>query len=324
MKKYNICILGGTGFVGKHLIHRLAARGHQIRVLTRHRERHRDLLVMPTVKLVQADIHNENVLRKEFSGQEVIINLVGILNERGHNGKGFQKAHVQLAQKVIQACESNSIKRLLHMSALNASAKKKTSHYLFSKGQAEDLIHIVNTMEVTSFRPSVIFGPGDSFINRFFHLMQRVPFAMPLACANARFAPIYVGDVVDAFEQSLHNPETIGQRYELCGPRIYTLKELVQYTASFLPYHRPVLDLPPLISKLQAYVLEYFPGKPFSIDNYKSLQIDSVCKEPFPGIFKTELHKLEEIVPQYLMNPSQRGHYDDFRSQANQYSRRRL
>mgnify|MGYP001117858752 CR=1 FL=1 len=140
MKTYNICVLGGTGFVGKHLISRLAAEGHQVRVLTRHRERHRDLLVLPTVSLISANIHNQNELSKNFAGQDVVINLVGILNESDHKGRGFQKAHVQLAQKVVQACESNKISRLLHMSALNANAKKKISHYLLSKGQAEDLV----------------------------------------------------------------------------------------------------------------------------------------------------------------------------------------
>lgn len=324
MKTYNICVLGGTGFVGKHLINRLASEGHQIRVLTRHREQHRDLLVLPTVTLISANIHNQNELSKNFAGQDVIINLVGILNESGHKGQGFQRAHVQLTQKVVQACESNKVTRLLHMSALNANAKKKISHYLLSKGQAEDLVHIINTLQVTSFRPSVIFGDGDSFINRFYKLLKLMPFAMPLACPEARFAPIYIGDVVEIMLQSLHNPKTIGQRYNLCGPKVYTLKQLVQYTASFLPYRRHVLGLPPLLSKLQAYILEYFPGKPFSIDNFNSLQVDSVCKEPFPEIFDIQPRTLEEIVPQYLNNQSQRNQYDVYRRRAQQYSRKRL
>lgn len=324
MKKYKICVLGGTGFVGKHLLSRLAKEGHHIRVLTRQREQHRELLVLPTVSLIQADIHNESVLKKHFAGQDVIINLVGILNESGHKGKGFQKAHVQLTQKVVQACEANKVKRLLHMSALNASAKKKISHYLLSKGQAEDLIHIVKTLDVTSFRPSVIFGPGDSFINRFYQLLKLTPFAMPLACPDARFAPIYVGDVVEAFRQSLHNPATIGQRYDLCGPKEYSLRELVQYTASFLPYHRAVLGLPPWISKLQACLLEYFPGKPFSLDNYNSLKMDSVCKGSFPSAFALKPRTLEEIVPNYLCSQSQRSQYSHHRRRAQQYSRNRL
>lgn len=323
MKKYKICILGGTGFVGKHLVSRLAAEGHQIRVLTRHRERHRDLLVLPTVELIQGDIHNESVLKKYFAGQDVIINLVGILNESCHNGKGFQKAHVQLVQKVVQGCEANGVSRLLHMSALNATAKKKISHYLLSKGQAEDLVHIIDTLQVTSFRPSVIFGPGDSFFNRFFNLLRLTPLVMPLACPQARFAPIYVGDVVEAFVYSLHNACTIGQRYDLCGPKVYTLKQLVQYAAGFLPRPRRIIGLPSVLSKLQAYIMEYVPGKPFSYDNYQSLQVDSVCKGPFPEIFGIKPRSIEEIVPHYLARHGQRDHYNTYRSHAQQYVRLR-
>lgn len=323
MKKYRICILGGTGFVGKHLLSRLAAEGHTLTVLTRHRERHRDLLVLPTLELVSANIHKDSVLKKHFADQDVIINLVGILNESSHNGKGFQKAHVQLAQKIVQACETSGVKRLLQMSALNASPKKKLSHYLLSKGQAEDLVHIIDTLQVTSFRPSVIFGPGDSFFNRFYQLLRLTPFVFPLACPNARFAPVYVGDVVEAFVYSLHNVSTIGQRYELCGPRVYSLKQLVQYAGSFLPHKRTVVGLPPLLSQLQAYILEYVPGKPFSIDNYQSLQVDSVCQTPFPALFGIQPRSIEEIVPRYLAKQCQRDHYDDYRSRAAQYARQR-
>lgn len=323
MKKYNICVLGGTGFVGKHLVSRLAAEGHQICVITRRRERHRDLLVLPTVEVVQGDIHNDSILKKYFTGQDVIINLVGILNETCHNGKGFQKAHVHMAQKVVQACEATGVSRLLHMSALNANPKKKVSHYLLSKGQAEDLMHVIDTLQVTSFRPSVIFGPGDSFFNRFFNVLRLMPFGMPLACARARFAPVYVGDVVEAFMYSLHNVSTIGQRYDLCGPKVYTLKQLVEFAAGFLPFQRRIVGLPSILSKLQAYIMEYIPGKPFSLDNYQSLQVDSVCKEPFPEIFGIKPRSIEEIVPQYLAKGGQRDHYAAYRRDAQQYSRLR-
>lgn len=312
----NICILGGTGFVGKHLVSRLARDGHNIRVLTRYRERNRSLIVLPTVQVIQTDIHNETELKKLFAGQDVIINLVGILNESGNNGKGFQRAHVELAQKVVQACEHNKIGRLLHMSALNATAdpRQKVSHYLHSKGQAEDLVHVINGMDVTSFRPSVIFGPGDSFFNRFNGLLRTIPFIFPLSCPKARFAPVYVGDVANAFAHSLFNAGTYGQRYDLCGPNTYTLKELVNYTASFIPFKRRIIGLGPNLSKLQAWLMEFAPGKPFSRDNYKSMQIDSVCKGDFPAIFGIKPHSVEEIVPQYLSGCLQREQYQAYRS----------
>ncbi|MDH5180625.1 MAG: complex I NDUFA9 subunit family protein [Gammaproteobacteria bacterium] len=314
-KKLNICVLGGTGFVGRHLTAKLCSDGHHVRILTRHRERHRALLVLPTVQLVQADIQNESELAKHFAGQDVVINLVGILNEPGRKGKGFQQAHVELTQKVVQACEKNRVTRLLHMSALNATADPQagTSHYLHSKGQAEELVHVIKGMNVTSFRPSVIFGPGDSFFNRFYSLLKNIPFFFPLACANAKFAPVYVGDVVEAFVHSLHDARTYGKRYDLCGPKVYTLKELVNYAGCFLPFKRRVIALGTGLSKLQAMLLEFAPGKPFTRDNFKSMQTDSVCKGPFPAIFGIKPHSVEEIVPQYLSDCQQRGRYPIYR-----------
>ncbi|MDH5408791.1 MAG: complex I NDUFA9 subunit family protein [Gammaproteobacteria bacterium] len=314
----NICVLGGTGFVGQHLVSRLVRDGHHVRILTRHRERHRSLLVLPTVEVIKANIHNENDLNKYFAGQDVIINLVGILNESGNKGKGFQKAHVQLAQKVVQACEHNKVTRLLHMSALNASADPKNvvSHYLHTKGQAEELVHVIKGLDVTSFRPSVIFGPGDSFFNRFYQLLKLTPFVMPLACPNARFAPVYVGDVVSAIVHCLYDARTCDQRYDLCGPKSYTLLQLVKFTASFLPYKRRIIGLPPVLSKLQALIMDFVPGKPFSRDNYRSLQVDSVCKGKFPEIFQLTPSSIEEIVPQYLVNRCERGKFQDYRNHA--------
>ena len=323
MKQLNICILGGTGFVGTHLVSRLVQEGHHVRVLTRHRERHRRLLVLPTVEIVQCNIHDGYYLSKYFAQQDVIINLIGILNESGRKGKGFQLAHVQLAQKIVQACENNHIRRLLHMSALNADANTQVSHYLHSKGQAEDLLHVVKHLDVTSFRPSVIFGPGDSFFNRFHKLLQLSPFVLPLACPEARFAPVFVDDVVEAIVHCLHDSRTIDQRYDLCGPHEYTLKQLVEYAAKFIDYKRRILPLNPALSRLQANIMEYMPGKPFSRDNFRSLQVDSVCTGPFPPIFNIKPHRVEEIVPLYLGKHAYRDRYAQYRASALQYLRQR-
>jgi len=323
MKQLNICVLGGSGFVGIHLVSRLVQEGHHVRVLTRHRERHRHLLVLPTVELVQCNIHDGYYLSKHFAHQDVVINLVGLLNESGDKGKGFQLAHVQLAQKIVQACENNHIHRLLHMSALHADANTQVSHYLHSKGQAEDLVHIVKKLNVTSFRPSVIFGPGDNFFNRFHKLLQLSPFAFPLACPEARFAPVYVGDVVEAFVRSLNDSRTIGQRYDLCGPQVYTLKQLVEYTAQFIHFKRKIIELSPLLSRVQANIMEYMPGKPFSRDNFRSLQVDSVCEGPFPSIFNIKPRRIEEVVSLYLGNNAYRDHYAQHRATAQQYTRQR-
>ncbi len=314
--KHQICVLGGTGFVGRHLVSALAAEGHSVRVLTRHPERHRDLLVLPTVELVSADVHDLRQLKKLFAGHDTVINLVGILNEKRDNGKGFYHVHVELAEKIIEACRSQGIRRLLHMSALNADPATGSSYYLRSKGEAEHRVHAAPGMDVTSFRPSVIFGPEDSFINRFAALLRKTPLIFPLACGETRFAPVYVGDVAQAYVRSLADPHTYGHRYNLCGPHEYTLREIVEYIARLLGLKRRIVSLGRFGSWLQANLLEHVPGKPFSRDNYRSLQTDSICPEGdsvLREVFGIEPTTLEAEVPRYLLHQVIRQRYMEFR-----------
>ena len=310
MKTLSICILGGTGFVGSHLCAELVKRGHRVKVLTRKREQNRHLLVLPSLELLQADIHNEAELKQYFQNCDVVINLVGILNEKRHDGSGFHIAHVELARKVITMCTSCKVSRLLHMSALNASPDAK-SFYLRSKGEAENYVHTfaANKIAVTSFRPSVIFGPQDSFMNRFAAVLKFTPLVLPLACARSKFAPVYVDDVVQVMADSLSDTNTFNQRINLCGPKQYTLKELVKYVAYVSEQKRIIFGLPDWAAKLQANILEYVPGKPFSKDNYLSLQQDSIC--PDTSNCSTSL---EAIVPTYLKHDPHYSRLDLFRA----------
>jgi len=301
MMHKQVTVLGGGGFVGNHFIARLVKAGHHVRVLTRQRERHRQLLVLPTVEVIQTDIHHSPALEHYFHGQDAVVNLVGILNEPRDNGLGFRRAHVDLAQKVVHACIKLGIKRLLHMSALHADADNGPSYYLRTKGEAQKLVHAAVDLEVTSFCPSVIFGPGDSFFNNFAKLIRLSPGVVPLACPNARFAPVYVGDVVEVMYQSLHRAQTIGQSYNLCGPKMYTLKQLLQYTAQLIHARRLIVGLGQTPSRLMANFFQYLPlFKPITRDNYRSLQVDSICSEVFPAMFGITPRSIEEIVPTYL------------------------
>ncbi len=311
----NICVLGGTGFVGRYVVEELAKQGHQIKVISRHRERNRDLLVLPTVKIVSADIHDPPVLKEQFIGQEVVINLVGILNETGKHT--FQKVHVELARKVGEACIMNQVPRLLHMSALNADINGP-SKYLRSKGEAEKYLHNLHDVAVTSFQPSVIFGPDDSFFNRFARLLRIPPrlAPFPLACASAKFAPIFVEDVALAFARSVDDKRTFEQRYQLCGPKVYTLKELVNYTAEVCGVRKSVMPLGNGLSRLQASILGLLPGKPFTMDNYLSTTVDSVCEESFPELFAITPKALETIVPLYLGQQSRNNRKSLWRRSA--------
>ena len=283
---------------------RLAQAGYDIVVLTRRRERHRDLSVLPTVNVVEGDVYDAAFLQKQFEGMDSVINLVGILNEKGRDGRGFMRAHAELPEKIAQACRLSGIRRLLHMSALQASPEAP-SFYLRTKAMGEDIVHRAGGTDfhVTCFRPSVIFGPGDHFLNRFAGLLRMAPGVFPLACPDARFQPVYVEDVAQAFVEALDNHKTFGKRYDLCGPKVYTLREIVSYVANLIVKRIGIVGLNDIMSYLQAAMLEFVPGKPFSLDNYRSLKLDSVCDQGFPAIFGITPASMEEIAPTYLAPP---------------------
>lgn len=310
----NICVLGGTGFVGHHLAALLAEHQYLLRIVTRRSERHRDLRVLPGVDVVHANVHDNADLRRVFHGCTAVINLVGILNERRRGD--FRQVHVELPRRIVQACSDAGVRRLLHMSALNAGAPRARSQYLRTKGEGEALVHAATGLSVTSFRPSVIFGPDDHFFNRFGRLLKWSPFFMPLACAEARFAPVFVGDVVEAMRIALEDSHTAGLRYDLCGPHSYTLKALVQYTARTLGLRRKVIGLGNTLSALQAHIAGLLPGKPFSYDNYLSLQTDAVCGGKFPEIFGIAPRSIESVVPLYLGQHNQRRRLEESRTHA--------
>ena len=317
MQKETICLLGGTGFVGQHLANTLTQQGYQVRVLTRRRERHRALIANPAIILVEADVHNVDELRRQFTNVDVVINLIGILNERGSDGAGFRRVHVELPEKIVDAALSSGVSRLLHMSALNANTGEQHSLYLKTKGEGEDRMHAAadKGLIVTSFQPSVIFGFGDSFFNRFATLLKLSRPVFPLACPDSRFAPVWVGDVTQAMCRAVDDA-TGGERLAFCGPQEFTLRELVTYTRDQLELRCAIAGLGNGLSRLQARVLGFMPGKPFSLDNYYSLQQDSICKDnALPGLGITPT-PIAAVVPGYLASRNARGRYNGFRRQS--------
>ncbi len=313
-----IVILGGTGFVGHHLCAALVKKGYKVRVLSRNPSKAKELTVLPTLYMDKVDVYNQSALNAACKNADVVINLIGILNESGgRKGNNFRKAHVTLAQKVITACTQNKVPRLLHMSALNADPTKGSSHYLRTKGEAEGYVHrhATGDLHVTSFRPSVIFGEGDSFLNRFAALLDLAPGVLLLPVPNSLYAPIYVGDVVEAMVKSINEPKTFGQRYDLCGPKVYTLKTLVCYVAQIKQQNRLVIGLPKGLSKLFAFFMEFLPGKPFSRDNYLSTLTPSVCKQSLAEVFGMKATPLESIAPLYLAPKQKQTQLDLYRRQ---------
>ena len=279
MRLLSIVVLGGTGFLGTRLVARLIKDGHQVTVLSRDRERHKHLLVLPGLALENCDVYQEPQLSERFRGKDVVINLVGIRNERGFGGAGFRRAHTELTQHVLQAARSAGVTRLLQVSALKASPAAP-SYYLRSKGEAEKLIRDQSTtLNWTIFQPSVMFGPGDSFLNRFAGLLAAIPLLFPLARANTRLQPVWVDDVVDALLRCLHGGASSRQTYELGGPQIYTLREIVGLVATLTRRRRWIVGLPNFLGRIQAFFMNFVPGRPFSGDNYRTLGVDSVCRE---------------------------------------------
>ena len=342
MKIKNVCVLGGSGFVGKHVVHQLTAQGCDVRVLTRNRERAKELIVLPTVDVVAANIFDPVELNRQFAGMDAVINLTGILHETrsGRVDKpsarrgDFHEVHIELPRKVVHACAEKGVQRLLHMSALNADPTGPSS-YLRSKGLGEIIIREAGMLhqehenwylngpkfvhgyglQVTIFRPSVIFGRGDKFLNTFAALLKRFP-VLPLASAGGRFQPVYVEDVARAFAASLTNPATFGETYDLCGPTVYTLHELVQFVAKMLGVQRRIVPLNDMLSFVQALLLEYAPGKLMTRDNYYSMKLDAVCQCDFPSIFGFTPAALEAVVPAYLAAKNPRERYTGLRYKA--------
>jgi NADH dehydrogenase len=299
-----LVVLGGTGFVGRPLLARLLRDGHELTLLSRNLAAHATRLLPPGVQLRQLDVYDPEALRGAFAGADAVVNLVGILNEPGDNGRGFRRAHVELVKLVIAACQLAGVPRLLQMSSLNAG--RGSSYYLQSRGEAEAAVK-ASGLRWTIFEPSVIFGVGDGLFTRFGALLRHLP-VLPLACAESRVAPVHVGDVVEAMALSLHDPAAVGEVYELYGPEVYTLREIAQMSARQLGLRRWILPLPALLGRIQGFACDFVPGKPFSSDNWRSLQVDSVGG--IDGLHRQGITatRVDAVLPDIL------GHADDRQS----------
>jgi uncharacterized protein YbjT (DUF2867 family) len=270
MSAARYAVLGGTGFIGSHLLAALAAEGHAVTVLSRNRERHRAVNVLPNLRSISIDVYDRASLGKHLAGHDAVINLVGILNETGD--ATFTHAHVDLTATLIAACRQTGIRRIHQMSALNAGGK--TSKYLKTRGEAEAQVRN-SGLDWTIYRPSVVYGPGDGLVFRFLGLLKIAP-VLPLARPHAKFAPAYVGDVATAIRRCLASRASIGKIFELYGPDTLELVQLVRMVRTAAGLDRAVLPLPDALGRIQAVVAEMLPGKPFSRDNFDSLGVDSV------------------------------------------------
>lgn len=318
-----VLVVGGSGFVGTHLVAQLATRmGRNVLVPSRRYQRVRDLLLLPTVTIFEADVNDDAALERLLPRVDAVINLAGVLHssKRGGTaryGAAFAQTHVELPRRLVAACVAHGVKRYLHMSALGA-AVDAPSMYLRSKADGE-LAALANpALAVTVFRPSVIFGPDDQFMNQFAALQSLLPF-VPLAAPEARFQPIYVEDVAQAFVSALENDATIGKTYELAGPKTYTLRELVQLAGVWSGHPRPVIGLPSVLARPLAWSMEWLPGQPLmSRDNLDSMKVASVASGKIAPVLDLEPVALEAIAPYYLTGRTPHEGYNNFRRQTAQ------
>lgn len=305
-----IVLLGATGFLGHHLLPLLSAAGHDCLALTRFRPGCRDLALLPRVTVLQQKEWGEDALAEQFDGAQAVVNMVGILNEKGRKGKGFQKVHVELVENVLSACRKTGVSRLVHVSALGAGEGE--SHYLVSKGRAEELLRAAGDIDTTIVRPSVIFGKGDAFFNRFSALLKVMPVFF-LACPEARLQPVWAGDVSAVIGHALADPSTAGETLVTVGPHEYSLQELVEFTADSAGLKRRVIGLPDWLSRLQAGIMDFIPGKPFSTDNYRSLKTPNTSEENCLWRFGIQPYSIESVVPDYLGHGKHQQRLDNCR-----------
>ena len=338
MRHQDILVIGGSGFIGGHVVAALAADGRRVTVPARRREDGKRLILLPTVDVVEADVTDRATLQRLVAGKDAVINLVGILHG---DGKAFDAAHVGLPKKIVAACRNARVLRLLHMSALGA-ASGGPSMYLRSKAAGEAVIEMAAEVATTDpgtvggphgtprgallattvFRPSVVFGPDDSFMNLFATMQRWLPI-VPLAGAKTLFQPVSVRDVAAAFVAALDDDESFSRTYELTGPRVYALEELVQIAGAYRiggnGRPRPILRLPDALGRLQAAFLEFAPGPTLmSRDNFDSMRVANIATGRYPGLSELGIvpTPLEPDVAAYVGGKGRRSHLDQLRHWA--------
>lgn len=302
-----IVILGGSGFVGRALCEQLVAHfdsgGPRIVVPTRRREHAKHLFVLPTVDVVQASVHDDLALVRLLREADAVVNLIAILHGQADD---FERVHVGLPQRLVQACAKAGVRRIVHVSALGVpeDPAQAPSHYLRSKAMGERALQaaVASGVQLTVLRPSVIFGAHDRFLNLFASLQALLP-VMPLAQADARFQPVWVEDVARALVRCLVDPATIGQTFECAGPDVLTLRDLVRLAGQASGHSRPVLPMPPIVGRMQAALVGLMPGEPLiSKDNLQSMRVPNVATGRYPGLAELGVvpASVYAVAPVYL------------------------
>jgi uncharacterized protein YbjT (DUF2867 family) len=301
MRSRRTAVLGGSGFIGRYIVQRLAARGDVVPVGCRHAEAARFLMtagVVGQVMAVNIAIDDEELLPAFLAGCDAVVNCVGILAESGR--QTFERVHHLGPARMARIAREAGVARLVHFSAIGADPRS-TSAYARTKAAGEAAVRDAFPT-ATILRPSVVFGPEDQFFNRFAAIAMMSP-ALPLiGGGQTRFQPVYVGDVADAALKCLDDPATAGRTYELGGPKIYTMRELLELLLGEIRRKRLLIDLPFGMAALQARLMSILPSPPLTPDQVELLKRDNVVSSgaltlATLGISPTAV---EGILPAYL------------------------
>jgi NADH dehydrogenase len=312
-----VLVLGGSGFVGRQVCEQLARLGWHITVPTRRAVNAARVQSLPGLTVIEANVHQEADLARLIPGHDAVVNLVAVLHG---SEERFESVHVDLPSKIASAMKKAGVQRLVHISALGADPQGP-SMYQRSKARGETVLHNAG-LQLTILRPSVIFGAEDKFLNLFADLQAVAPF-MPLAGSGTRFAPVWVGDVARAVVVCLQKLDTVGQTYELCGPDVMTLGELVQRAGQWAGVNegrgRPVIGLPMWVGWLQAAAMELAPGEPLmSRDNLASMKVDNIASGQHPGLSDLGISAASAagVAPGYLGHRGPRSKLNRWRAGA--------
>jgi NADH dehydrogenase len=318
-KEKNVLVIGGSGFLGQAVCNQLVKLGHRITVPTRRYDKAKHLLTLPTCQIQQANIHDRATLGRLVSNQDIVINLLGVLHSKIGKpyGQTFRVNHVEFPKALCAVMSKHGVKRIIHISALGVGVQNPApSMYLRSKTDGEAAIKD-SGLAWTILRPSVIFGREDKFLNTFASIAKLTP-VIPLAGANTKFQPVSVSDVAKAVVACVQDQgkETLHNSFDVVGPEILTLKELVQISAHAVEKTPFIIGIPNWVGKLQAFFMELVPGDPLmSRDNIDSMKIDNVRTSGrlFP---LSSFESLSIVAPDYLKTKYLPSHLDEFRTRA--------
>jgi uncharacterized protein YbjT (DUF2867 family) len=307
-----VTVFGGSGFIGRHLVRRLCAKGWRVRVAVR--RPNEALFLKPMgdvgqVQLVQANIRDDGSVRAAVSGSDYVINLVGILFESGK--QSFSAVQAEGPGRIGAAASAAGVKRVVQISAIGANAESE-SDYAKSKAAGEAALHAAFP-SATILRPSIVFGPEDDFFNRFASLARMLPMLPLIGGGETRFQPVYVADVADAIMAVLADGTTAGKTFELGGPRVYSFRELMEIVLHETGRRRPLIAIPLGLAKLKAWFLQLLPNPMLTVDQVKLLAYDNVVSEGAAGLKALGITPttVEAIVPSYLWRFRPKGQFED-------------